>query len=349
VRTGYESIIPQRLRDSFAYSADEDGVVESITPRGIVVKYTTGKKIGVSLGRVFGRSEGSYYPQDVITLMKENSTFKRGDIIAFTDAFFEEDILAPGKIILRNSMNVRTALYESAQTWEDSSAISSGLSEKLTSKVTKVRSVVVDFTQDLRNPVKIGSKVSPLDTLVIIEDPITAKAQLFNDSSISTLKDINSTSPKAKVSGVLDSIEVYYNGDKEDMTEGLRFLADLSDKVTALKYKDTNRAIVTGRVTSEYRVEGAPLALDQAEIRFYVTFDNPAGVGDKGVFANQLKSVFGEVMDYDMTTESGEKIDAVFGQKSVDARIVLSPEIIGTTTTLLRVIAKRAVQLYNGD
>ncbi len=349
VRTGYESIIPQRLRDSFAYSADEDGVVESITSRGIVVRYNTGKKIGVNLGRVFGRSEGSYYPQDVITLMKEKSTFKRGDIIAFTDAFFEEDILAPGKIILRNSMNVRTALYESSQTWEDSSAISNSLSERLTTKVTKVRSVVVDFTQDLRNPVKIGSEVSPLDTLVIIEDPITAKAQLFNDSSISTLKDINSTSPKAKVSGVLDSIEVYYNGDKEDMTAGLRFLADLSDKITALKCKDTDRTIVTGRVTSEYRVEGVPLALDQAEIKFYITFDNAAGVGDKGVFANQLKSVFGEVMDYDMTTETGEKIDAVFGQKSIDARIVLSPEIIGTTTTLLRVIAKHAVQLYNGD
>lgn len=68
----------------------------------------------------------------------------------------------------------------------------------------------------------------------------------------------------------------------------------------------------------------------------------------KGVFANQMKSVFGEVLDYDMTTEDGEVIDAVFGRRSIAARIVLSPDIIGTSTTLLKVIAKKAVQIFKG-
>jgi hypothetical protein len=59
-----------------------------------------------------------------------------------------------------------------------------------------------------------------------------------------------------------------------------------------------------------------------------------------------MKSVVGEVMDYDMHTESGEKLDAVFGFRSIIARTVTSPIVIGTTTTLLKVVAKNAINLY---
>ncbi|MDD2879801.1 MAG: hypothetical protein PHQ58_05145 [Rhodoferax sp.] len=68
----------------------------------------------------------------------------------------------------------------------------------------------------------------------------------------------------------------------------------------------------------------------------------------KGVFSNQLKTVFGEVFDGDMKTEDGELIDAIFGGKSVHARIVNSAWSIGTTNTLLSVLAKKAVQAYRG-
>jgi hypothetical protein len=69
-------------------------------------------------------------------------------------------------------------------------------------------------------------------------------------------------------------------------------------------------------------------------------------VGDKGVFGNQLKTVFGEVMERDLFTESGVKVEAIFGAKSVADRIVSSPELNGTTTTLLDVIGDKAVALY---
>lgn len=64
------------------------------------------------------------------------------------------------------------------------------------------------------------------------------------------------------------------------------------------------------------------------------------------MFCNQMKTVFGQVMSGETTTESGKVIDAIFGQKSIDDRIVLSPSLIGTTTTLLDVIAKKAIAAY---
>jgi hypothetical protein len=102
----------------------------------------------------------------------------------------------------------------------------------------------------------------------------------------------------------------------------------------------------TGSVDESFRVEGTPLQLDTAAIQIYITADVPAGVGDKGVFGNQLKTVFGQVMERELRTESGLKVDAIFGAKSVADRIVSSPELIATTTTLLDVIGQKAVELY---
>lgn len=66
----------------------------------------------------------------------------------------------------------------------------------------------------------------------------------------------------------------------------------------------------------------------------------------KGVFANQLKTVFCDVSEKEIKTESGVVVDAIFGAKSIGDRIVLSPYIIGTTTTLLKLASKRAVEAY---
>lgn len=68
----------------------------------------------------------------------------------------------------------------------------------------------------------------------------------------------------------------------------------------------------------------------------------------KGVFANQMKTVFGDVMEGVMTTEEGEIIDAVFGAKSIEGRIVNSPIQIATTATILQVITKQAIDIYRG-
>lgn len=65
------------------------------------------------------------------------------------------------------------------------------------------------------------------------------------------------------------------------------------------------------------------------------------------VFANQMKSVNSEVMDYKLHTEAGEEIDAVFGCRSIAARNVMSPYIVGTTITLLKLFARNAVKLFN--
>lgn len=59
-----------------------------------------------------------------------------------------------------------------------------------------------------------------------------------------------------------------------------------------------------------------------------------------------MKTVFGEVMEGEVKTETGTEIDAIFSYSSIQARIVESPIVIGTTATLLSLIGKKAFEIY---
>lgn len=48
-------------------------------------------------------------------------------------------------------------------------------------------------------------------------------------------------------------------------------------------------------------------------------------------------------------TESGEKLDALFSYTSLSARIVMSPEIMGTTNVILKILSKRTAEIYFGQ
>lgn len=348
IRTGYESIIGNRTTEMFAYTAKQDGKVVSKNKTGIIIEYADGSKKGISLGRVFGKAEGSVYPHDIVSELEIDQKFKKGDVVAYNTGFFEKDFLNPSQVIMKTSMTVKAALYESNQTFEDGSSISARVSEALTAKTTKVKSITVGFKQNLLNVVKVGQSVGPKDVLMVIEDEITSSVANFDEESLALLSNLSKQAPKAKYHGTIDKIEVLYHGNKEDMSASLLQLVEKTDKSLADMCKSSGKPVITGQVNDDYRVAGVPLALDKAEIKIYLTISTHAGVGDKAVFANQLKSVIGEVMNYDMHTESGDRIDAVFSNRAIAARIVNSPYIIGTTTTLLNAIGKMAVKAYRG-
>jgi hypothetical protein len=285
-------------------------------------------------------------PHNVVCDLNIGDKFKEGDIVSYNTGFFERDILNPKQVVWKVGVTAKTVLYESSQTLEDASSISKALSEKLMTKLTKVKTVVVKFDQSVKGLVKVNDFVEPESILCTIEDAVTNNSQLFDDESLNTLRLLSNQTPTAKTKGIIEKIEVFYHGDKEDMSETLKTISTQFDKELTTRNKSVGGSSLTGSVDGDLRVDGEPLALDSVAIRFYITSDVAASVGDKGVFCNQLKTVFSEVLAGEIRTERGEIIDAVFGQKSIQDRIVLSPALIGTTNTLLDVIGKKAAQLY---
>lgn len=280
VRTGYEQVIAQRTGDMFAVAATSGGKVKQITDTGIIVIYEDGSEIGYELGRRFGSAAGLTIPHQLITEMKEGQKFKEGDIISFNSNFFEKDLLNPSNIVMKSGIIVKTALMESSATFEDCSSISLKTAALLSTKTTKVKNVIVDFKQSIHNLVKVGADVSSEDILCIIEDAVSAESNLFDKESIDTLRILSAMTPQAKATGVVEKIEIFYHGDLEDMSQSLRELTTTTNKLLAKRNKAIGKKAFTGQVDESYRIDGEALAIDTLNIKFYITGDVSAGVGD---------------------------------------------------------------------
>jgi hypothetical protein len=350
VRTGYEQIIAHRTGDLYATTAKQSGTILSINEHGMVVQYDDGSKKAIELGLRYGSAAGLTVPHTVVAGhgLKAGDTFSSGDILAYNTGYFDYDPLNPKQVAFKGSVMARVALMECPLTLEDSCMISQGLAEKLKTGIAQPRTIVLDFKQAISHLVEPGITVSSDDILCVIEDAVSANQSLFSQTSLDTLRALQAQTPVAKYAGTIERIEVFYHGELEDMSESLRALAKWSDSQLAKRAKSLGKSVRTGQVDEGFRTDGNPLLLDTMAIRIYILNDAPMGVGDKTVFGNQMKSVVGRVSQEDIRTESGLKLDAIFGAKSVDARIVGSFDIIGTTAPLLRVATERAVAAYLG-
>lgn len=219
-------------------------------------------------------------PHDVVTDLKVGDSFKVGDPIVYNKGFFERDLLDPTQIVWKAGVTVRTVLYEANETLEDASSISERLAQLLKTKTTKVKTIVVAFDQVVRKLANVNDITLPDTPLCIIEDATTSGANLFDEETLNTLHLLSNQAPVAKIHGVIDKIEVFYHGDIEDMHDSLKAIASIYDKEVSIKARSIGKEAVTGKVNSDLRVDGEPLALDTMAIRFYISGDVPAGVGD---------------------------------------------------------------------
>lgn len=269
-----------------------------------------------------------------------------GDTLAYNQGYFKPDPFNNKNSVWKAGVLAKVALMEGTDTFEDSSAVSEDMAKRLGSDITKVRYIFVNFEQNVNNIVNSGDKLDPESILCTVEDSVTSDNGLFNEDNLHTLKLLSANAPKAKYAGYVDKVEVIYYGDKEDMSDSLRSLADQSDEDLAKQRRSLGQKVVTGQVEDSLRIDNKTLEMDTAVIKFFLTKEDSVDSGDKIVFANQMKSVIGRVMVGQNKTEDGEDIDAIFGYNSIVNRVVLSPEIIGTTNTLLKVISKHVAKVY---
>lgn len=345
IKTGYDSVIADRTYELFAHIAKKDGKVISLNEKGIIIEYMDGEKIGYEIGRRFGSAAGLIIPHFIITPLKINDEVKTGDVVIYNSDYFEPDFFDKRKICLKFNTNINVVLWESHQTLEDASSISKRVTNLLNTKTTKVKTIIAAFDQSISRILPVGTEVSVDDVLCFIENPSSANNSLFDKTSIDILRTLSSQTPKAGTKGIIEKIEFFYYGSKEDMSESLRQLADNEDKRLKQEAKSLNRPIYSAEVDSSLRIDNEPLSMDHVAIKFYITSNNDTGLGDKGVFVNQMKTVFSEVLEDDIISEEGVVIDAIFGGQSINDRIVNSPIIIGTTNMLLKIIADKAIDL----
>lgn len=280
LRTGYEHVLAHRTDDLYATTAKQPGKVKKVSKEAIVVEWKDGSEQRIELGRRFGDAGGSTFPHMVITDFKEGDAVKPGEAVAYNSNFFTPDPVNSKEVIWKAGVMCKVALVESTDTFEDSSAISEKIAKEMGTGVTKVRVLKFDFEQSVTNMVAEGEDVTPETILCTVEDAVTADNDLFNEETRDTLKLLSANTPRSRYGGQVERIEVFYNGDKDDMSSSLRDLADQYDRVLAKRRRALGQPVVTGEVGDGIRFDGQQLDVDQIAIRLYITKEEPAGVGD---------------------------------------------------------------------
>lgn len=348
IRTGYEQIVAQRNSSIFATTADQDGEVVEVGKHGITVKYADGTYESAPLGVNHGTAAGVNYPHDLVTSLKKGDKFKLGDTISYNRKYFKEDRYTPGQVSWMAGVMPLVAFSDNLDTLEDGSTVSEHLARQLNTQTTDIKNITVRFDQSVRDLVKVGDHLDLNSILCYIEDPETAENTLFDEASIETLKLLGSAAPTAKVVGTVSKVDCLYHGDIEDMSDNLRAIADQADKFRENVAKELGRPVFTGEVDSSFRIKGQVLEPDSMVIRVYIDHDIPFGVGDKAVMGNQMKTVISRVMTGRNELEDGTAIDLIFGNTSVEERMVMSPKIIAPASLLLSVLSKRVAGVYRG-
>lgn len=344
-----ESVIAHRAGSKFSAVARGEGVIKEINEDAVVIEYddpALGQDF-IRIGLEHGVIAGMTVPHQLITDLKAGDRVDSGTVVAYNKAFFKPDPLQKGQVLYTPAMIVHVALVDGTDTLEDSSAISQRVSKALTTPVTYPKTIVTDEGEVVHNLVEIGAKVDLESILCSIENPITVNAGLFDDDSYDSLQDLAATSPKAGVAGVVDNIEVYYNGDPDSFNESIGRLIRVSDKAFARRKKRLGgKGAENGRVDDRSTIDGNRLQPGQAAIVISITAEYDAQVGDKGVFSHQLKTTFGRVMTGVNETEAGVPLDSIFGYQSISDRIVGSAESMGTTFTLALRLRELVIEAY---
>ena len=350
VRTGYESIIGIRVNDKYVVNAKHDGKVIDVTKSKLTVEYfiqgeDKPKKFNYPMKQWTTKEEaGSCYTHNMVPNVRKGQTFSKDDTLVYDELFFEKDYFNPSRVIYKAGTEVNTMLIEGMSTYEDSSAISSKVSGKLATTTTMIKSIIIDATNEVINPVNVGDKVDATTPLFSITDASITPVTDLDPKSLEILQRLRSATPKASYRGKISKIVIYYNSEYDDLSNTLKKLVDISDKEIK---ESTGKNNYSGKVNSSYSINGKPLREGQVEIKVYIDTVINMGTADKCIFGNQLKSTIGEVFDDEHITEDGLfEIEAKFGKKNIDARIVNSPMVIGTTTTLLYVLGKQVVAKY---
>lgn len=357
IRTGYELMMAHRVDSMFASTSKGPGTIIEKKKNYVVIKYDD-PNLGeerIKLGREFGVVTGHVVPHEIVCDLEVGTKFDKDTVIAYHPKFFVRDWRNPSQVVAMGGYVANIALMENNETFEDSSLISRKLSQKLKTTVSHTRTITANFDQAIRNLVDVGQELDTDDILAYIEDSVSANFDFFDEASTEALRRLGQPAPRAKFLGKVEKVEVFYFGDREDMSDSIRKIADKYDARRAREAKELGVfTATTGEVFAPSRIDGLSLELDMIAIRIYITHGRGMGSGDKIVVGNQKKSVVSAVFDGELRTEGpvfkgGQPwdIDLQFSYRAINARIVNSAILFGMSSILVQNIESEMLKAYD--
>ena len=342
-----EAVVPYLLSDEFVVDAKEDGQVVDVTPDWVVVKYKSGKNYAIDISpRVKKNASAGFFVDNTLKCdLKLGDKFKKGDVLAYNDKQFTKHTDDNGA-----SMNLgvltKIAISSSWDIYEDSTPITTKLSERLATEMIDEKPIVLKPNTMVDYIVKIGQQVKTGDLLIKFSETLSDEMQtLFNslrdNDKLGKIAEDTKTTIRAKHTGEVVDIKIYTTVPIEELDPSLaKIVSDYQKKIKSRnkvldKYanEDDVKYYEAGQIISEVAEVMTPSKngkikgqyIDQGVlILFYVKYKDVAAKGDKIVANFALKGVTSHVIEegYEPYSEyrPDEEISTIIAPLAVAAR-----------------------------
>lgn len=365
VGNGSDLALAHIIGSDFAKKATEDGVIKSIDPKSelMVIEYKDGTKSIVNLKATPAKNGGGgFYTAnklDLVKGIKVGTKVKKGQIVAIDRNFFKETL--DGSIGFASGKLTKIAVIAMPETFEDSCIITQKVVDDLSSEIIGERKVILNKTSRVINTVNIGDKVGVHDPLMVFEDigdndeaSILKDLSRLDKTSQDFVNEYARSVAKAKYSGVVFDIQVYYNCELEEMHPTLRAFVEKYKKNNSVKAKiiESGRSDEIVKLPSVEKIESTKILgneVDGVLIQFFIKYTDKFKVGDKCCFSIALKTIVAETVEEGKEPYSeydpDENVDAILSPLSLVSRMVPDFNLVGFSTKVVIELEKQCIKL----
>jgi len=345
-RTGYDNIIAQRTSELYSKVAKEPGKVTAVESDHMEITYNDGTVEKYPLGLAIGEASGEYHRHTRVTDMKVGDKFAKGEVLGWDKQWFARDPFCPGQVVWLNGRQVRIALVEDQDTYEDSIAVSKEIMEESITPFLTKNTFVVDVDKVVTFRVKQGDQIDYDAILCEVEESHLAGAGDDN-AQIGDINRLGIKQYRSKHHGEVIKIEVMYNSPTEKMSDSVRKLIANADKERK-RMSSIDGSFPTGSVGNNLNVAKPVLSPGKVLFTVYVESMDGSTTSDKYVIANQMKGTVNGVMKKPLMTQDGRVVDVKCSFKGGFNRMVLSLRDRLGTSELSVGVTKQAIAIYRG-
>lgn len=174
LRTGFEGIVASRTRPPFAYTAEDEGVIEDIDLEAQVIKvrYKNGKIHTLTFGEEYtnNSANGFYVNQKIaVNNFKKGDKVKPGDVLTYNKEFFQADPYTK-QVNWKIGVLAKVAIMDCGGTLEDASVITTKLAKKMKFEPVHVREIEITTDTHIHSYAAVGTKLKSTDPLLIFDE-----------------------------------------------------------------------------------------------------------------------------------------------------------------------------------
>lgn len=367
IGSGMNKTLAYIISDDFCFKAKKPGIVEKIDSKNniAILKYNDGAYDAIDLDDKLNKNSGmGFYIHQLFKIVyAEGEHFDEGDVIAYNPSYFT----GKGKNVdYQPGALAKIAIASGDFSFEDSTIISETLSQKCSSKVNMLKQAVLGKNATIYNIVKKGDTVKTGENLIeftsSFDDPDTAEflAKLQSSMSSEQINEIVHESIKAKYTGEITKVDIFYNCPFEQLSPSLQKLIRnyqgmLSSRANAVKGIPHNNVHIPPLEQTDAKKIGKESFPDDGGviINIYIEYIDELGMGDKITYNTALKGVVSKVLSKDEAPlcdyRPEEPIEAILTPTGIISRMTTDIYSFIYSTKVLVECGKQIREIWNGE